>query len=76
MPNGYAKSESDIGHRFGKSDLERIGVFAEMDYMNGKGYVSPFSSEFMDMNSAKTLNLQFHYSKMTNCPINKISPLS
>jgi hypothetical protein len=28
------------------------------------------------MNSAKTLNLQFHYSKMTNCPINKISPLS
>lgn len=31
------------GFTFGKPDMERIGLFAEMPYMNGKGYVSPFA---------------------------------
>lgn len=28
--------------KFIKHDMERLGLFAEMPYMNGKGYVSPF----------------------------------
>lgn len=32
----------ELGHQYGKPDLERIGLFSEMAYMNGKGYVSPF----------------------------------
>ncbi|PSN41568.1 UPF0602 protein [Blattella germanica] len=36
------KYDTELGHRYGRPDMERIGLFAEMDYMNGKGYVSPF----------------------------------
>lgn len=35
---------SEYSEKFGKPDLERLGVFIEMPYMNGKGYVSPFPS--------------------------------
>lgn len=35
----------EVGHHFGKPDLERLGLFIEMPYMNGKGYVSPFPSK-------------------------------
>lgn len=31
--------------KHGKADIERLGVFVEMPYMNGKGYVSPFPSK-------------------------------
>lgn len=31
-----------MGHKFNKPDIERLGLFSEMPYMNGKGYVSPF----------------------------------
>lgn len=30
------------GNKYGKPDIERLGLFTEMPYMNGKGYVSPF----------------------------------
>jgi hypothetical protein len=49
MPKAAMKFDSDIGHHFGKSNLERIGLFAELGYMNGKGYFSPFTSEFMEL---------------------------
>ncbi|CAH1170084.1 unnamed protein product [Phaedon cochleariae] len=32
----------EMGNLYGKPDVERIGLFSEMPYMNGKGYVSPF----------------------------------
>lgn len=48
------------GFTFGKPDMERIGLFAEMPYMNGKGYVSPFAT-------AKTKNM-----KSLICPGHKI----
>ncbi|KAF5271072.1 hypothetical protein FQR65_LT00491 [Abscondita terminalis] len=28
--------------KYGKPDIERLGVFVEMSYLNGKGYVSPY----------------------------------
>lgn len=37
----------EIGHHYGKPDIERIGLFVEMPYMNGKGYVSPFLSTYL-----------------------------
>lgn len=40
------KKEKDLvkwGSNFGKSDTDRVGLFAEMPYMNGAGYVSPFA---------------------------------
>ncbi|KAF2885580.1 hypothetical protein ILUMI_20594 [Ignelater luminosus] len=33
---------SELAWKHGKHDLERLGIFIEMPYMNGKGYVSPF----------------------------------
>jgi hypothetical protein len=39
---------TDSGHHFGKSDLERTDPLVEMDYMNGKGWISPFSGEFVE----------------------------
>ncbi|XP_017784815.1 PREDICTED: UPF0602 protein C4orf47 homolog [Nicrophorus vespilloides] len=39
MPRVY---DPDLGKRYGKPDLERLGLFVEMPYMNGKKYVSPF----------------------------------
>ena len=45
-----AKYDIELGHRYGKPDIERIGLFAEMSYMNGKGYVSPFASKYFNMN--------------------------
>ncbi|XP_023018962.1 cilia-and flagella-associated protein 96 [Leptinotarsa decemlineata] len=32
----------EIGNLYGKPDIERLGLFSEMPYMNGKGYVSLF----------------------------------
>jgi hypothetical protein len=34
---------------FGKSNLERSDFLVEMDYMNGKGWISPFSGEFVTL---------------------------
>lgn len=39
------KTFPQLGRNFGKPDLERLGLFIEMPYMNGKGYVSPFPSK-------------------------------
>lgn len=36
------EKNEELGHRFTKPDIERVGLFSEMPYMNGKGYVSPF----------------------------------
>lgn len=36
------KTAPDWGNKYGKPDIERLGLFTEMPYMNGKGYVSPF----------------------------------
>lgn len=36
---------AEIANKFGKPDMERLGLFIEMPYMNGKGYVSPFPSK-------------------------------
>uniref|UniRef100_A0A1B6FZX7 Cilia-and flagella-associated protein 96 n=1 Tax=Cuerna arida TaxID=1464854 RepID=A0A1B6FZX7_9HEMI len=30
-----------FGHHYGRADMERIGLFAEMSYMHGKGYTAP-----------------------------------
>jgi hypothetical protein len=50
MPKAAGKFHAGIGHRhFGKSDLEGIGLFAEMGNANGKGYVSPLISECMKL---------------------------
>lgn len=35
---------TEMARKYGKHDLERLGIFVEMPYMNGKGYVSPFPS--------------------------------
>ncbi|VEN37584.1 unnamed protein product [Callosobruchus maculatus] len=43
----------DLGNQFGKPDMERLGLFSEMPYMNGKGYVSPFPKPKLE----KGLNL-------------------
>ncbi|XP_050315843.1 UPF0602 protein C4orf47-like [Anthonomus grandis grandis] len=32
----------ELGNQYGKPDIERLGLFSEMPFMNGKGYVSPF----------------------------------
>lgn len=32
----------ELGHQYARPDIERLGLFSEMPYMNGKGYVSPF----------------------------------
>lgn len=37
-----AKTPTDLGNQYGKPDVERVGLFSELPYMNGKGYVSPF----------------------------------
>jgi len=47
MSKATAKCGSDSGHCFGKSNLERSDFLVEMDYMNGKGWISPFSGEFV-----------------------------
>ncbi|XP_076264763.1 cilia-and flagella-associated protein 96-like [Rhynchophorus ferrugineus] len=31
-----------LGKKYGKPDIERLGLFSELPFMNGKGYVSPF----------------------------------
>lgn len=36
------KESNELGRRYGRPDVERVGLFSEMPYMNGKGYVSPF----------------------------------
>ncbi|CAH2003899.1 unnamed protein product [Acanthoscelides obtectus] len=43
----------ELGNQFGKPDMERLGLFSEMPYMNGKGYVSPFPKPKLE----KGLNL-------------------
>ncbi|KAJ8935294.1 hypothetical protein NQ314_012898 [Rhamnusium bicolor] len=30
---------SNLGNEYGKPDMERLGIFSELPYMNGKGYV-------------------------------------
>ncbi|KAK5640407.1 hypothetical protein RI129_011218 [Pyrocoelia pectoralis] len=40
---GEKFSVATYATKFIKHDMERIGLFAEMPYMNGKGYVSPFA---------------------------------
>lgn len=35
----------EIGIHFGKTDLERLGYFAEMSYIHGGGYTPPITSE-------------------------------
>jgi hypothetical protein len=42
-----ASCGSDLGHCFGKSNLERTDFLFEMDYMKGKGWISPFNGEFV-----------------------------
>ncbi|KAL3285199.1 hypothetical protein HHI36_019315 [Cryptolaemus montrouzieri] len=37
------KEQIEWGFLYGRPDMERIGLFAEMPYMNGKGYVSPYA---------------------------------
>jgi len=49
MSKAIAKCGSDSGHFFGKSNLERSDFLVEMDYMNGKGWISPFSGEFVTL---------------------------
>ncbi|KAK9880851.1 hypothetical protein WA026_013176 [Henosepilachna vigintioctopunctata] len=45
MPKPKAVVPVKWGFVHGRPDLERIGLFAEMPYMNGKGYVSPFARD-------------------------------
>ncbi|KAG5878697.1 hypothetical protein JTB14_029764 [Gonioctena quinquepunctata] len=40
--------QGEMGYMFGKPDIERLGLFSEMPYMNGKGYVSPFPKPLVD----------------------------
>lgn len=35
-----------IGYHYGRSDLERVGIFAEMGYLHGKGYTAPTTSKY------------------------------
>ncbi|XP_030757007.1 UPF0602 protein C4orf47-like [Sitophilus oryzae] len=34
-----------LGKKYGRPDVERVGLFSEMPYMNGTGYVSPFPKQ-------------------------------
>ncbi|KAL1516848.1 hypothetical protein ABEB36_000694 [Hypothenemus hampei] len=38
----FGKATEPLGNKYGKPDIERIGLFSEMSYMNGKGYVPLF----------------------------------
>jgi hypothetical protein len=49
MSKATAKCGSDSGHCFGKSNLEITVFLVELDYVNGKGWISPFSGEFMTL---------------------------
>ena len=49
MSQAAAKFGCDSGHCFGKSNLERSDFLVEMDYMDGKGWISPFSGEFVTL---------------------------
>lgn len=43
-----------LGYHYGRADLERIGLFAEMEYMHGKGYTAPIThSDVRDMKNAQ-----------------------
>ncbi|GJQ76839.1 hypothetical protein Trydic_g15046 [Trypoxylus dichotomus] len=44
MPKKKAASATflDVGKKYGKPDIERIGIFIEAPYLIGRGYVSPF----------------------------------
>lgn len=35
-----------IGYHYGRADLERVGIFAEMGYLHGKGYTAPTASKY------------------------------
>lgn len=37
-----------IGKQYGKPDIERLGIFIENPYLNGKGYKSPFARTFLN----------------------------
>lgn len=37
------KYNEELGKGYGKADIERVGLFAEMPYMHGVRYISPFS---------------------------------
>lgn len=39
------KYNENIGQKYGKPDIERIGLFAEMPFMNGTRYVSPYTGK-------------------------------
>jgi len=49
MSKAISKRGSYSGHCFGKSNLETSDFLVEMDYMNGKGWISPFSGEFVTL---------------------------
>lgn len=49
MSKATAKCGSDSGHCFGESHLERTDFLVEMDYMNGKGWISPINGEFVTL---------------------------
>lgn len=36
----------NIGQHYGKRDIERIGIFAEMEYLHGKGYTPPIICKY------------------------------
>ncbi|XP_046990989.1 UPF0602 protein C4orf47 homolog [Schistocerca americana] len=47
MPKQKQKQKTaDIGFHYGRTDLERIGLFAEMSYLHGMGYTRPYVNVF------------------------------
>jgi hypothetical protein len=45
MSKKGAKFDTDSGHCFGKSGLERTHVLVEIDYVSENGWISPFNGE-------------------------------
>uniref|UniRef100_A0A1B6L650 Cilia-and flagella-associated protein 96 n=1 Tax=Graphocephala atropunctata TaxID=36148 RepID=A0A1B6L650_9HEMI len=44
-----------FGHHYGRADMDRIGLFAEMSYMHGKGYTAPIIHN--EVRDKKTANM-------------------
>lgn len=56
---------TSYGHRFGKPDIERLGLFSEMDYMNGKGYKPLYGSNLINIFDGLQLKCEIFQNQIT-----------
>lgn len=57
---------SEYSQKYGKPDLERLGIFIEMPYMNGKRYVSPFPSKSAKLLLSKLFLINYKFNFRTS----------